>query len=185
MGQKKTPGTNESNIEELADGNDEIAEAIRLYKVITDPQKARAKTVFDAITGGLHEMHLSEGEDYFDARESRLNGIVRENLDAYSIHDFLLLCGVSISKLRESVRVKALSDGGKKGAKSKHELSNELKDWSLKEAKKLKGSPTAKARQLMKMLPDDLHSRLQDAGEKLRDPERVIRDALMKQRKDQ
>jgi hypothetical protein len=83
---------------------------------------------------------------------------------------------------REIKAKKKLSDAGVKGSEIRHALSKELKDWALMEGKKLKGLPTDKARELMKRLPLGIAEKLKEAGDKLKDPERVIRDALAAQR---
>lgn len=83
---------------------------------------------------------------------------------------------------RETKAKQRLSDAGVKGSEIRHALSKELKDWALMEGKKLKGLPTDKARELMKRLPLSIAEKLREAGDKLKDPERVIRDALAAQR---
>ena len=83
---------------------------------------------------------------------------------------------------REIESKKKLSDAGVKGSEIRHAVSKELKDWALMEGKKLKGLPTDKARELMKRLPLHIAEKLREAGDKLKDPERVIRDALAAQR---
>ena len=75
-----------------------------------------------------------------------------------------------------------LAAAGSKGASVKNTLATELKAWAIAEGKKLKGLPTAKARLLMDMLPANLDKKLKEAGDKLKDPQRVIREALVKQR---
>lgn len=160
-----------------------VLEVLELCEEIILPQKERAKTVFDALTSGLPELQLGDGEDYLEAFEQWLNSVIRENLDANSIHHFLLLCGVQISDVRDSLRKQVFSEGGLKGAKVKNALSSELKAWALQEGKKIKGLPAAKARALMRKLPADLLTKLKEAGDKLKDPERVIREALAAQQK--
>ena len=83
---------------------------------------------------------------------------------------------------RETKAKKRLSDAGVKGSEIRHALSKELKNWALSEGMKLKGLPTDKARELMKRLPLGIAEKLKEAGDKLKDPERVIRDALAAQR---
>ena len=96
--------------------------------------------------------------------------------------------GMREAEEREEARMKLASklrsEAGMTGGETRHALSRELKAWALieAEAKKLKGLPADKARELMKMLPDDLSNKLKQAGDKLKDPERVIRDALAVQR---
>lgn len=83
---------------------------------------------------------------------------------------------------REIESKKKLSDAGVKGSEIRHAVSKELKDWALMEGKKLKGLPADKARELMKRLPLHIAKKLREAGDKLKDPERVVRDALAAQR---
>ena len=71
---------------------------------------------------------------------------------------------------------------GSKGAFAKNALTTELKAWAITEGEKLKGHPAAKARVLMDMLPANLDKKLKEASDKLKDPQRVIREALVKQR---
>ncbi len=83
---------------------------------------------------------------------------------------------------RETKMKKMLSKAGAKGSEIRHALSNELKNWALKEGKNLKGHPADKARKLMNRLPSDIDEKIKKAGDKFKDPERVIREALVKQR---
>lgn len=76
----------------------------------------------------------------------------------------------------------ALAKAGAKGGESRHALSNELKNWAVMEGKKLKGHPADKARELMQRLPPDIEKKLEKAGDKFKDPERVVREALARQR---
>ncbi len=86
------------------------------------------------------------------------------------------------SKNRETQAKQRLSVAGAKGGENKNALSNELKNWALKEGKNLKGHPADKARKLMNRLPSDIDEKIKKAGDKFKDPERVIREALAKQR---
>lgn len=64
---------------------------------------ARAKAVFDELTSGLPDIEeQGDGVDYLDAIANRLNSVIRENLDADSIFQFLSLCGVRLADLRAS-----------------------------------------------------------------------------------
>ena len=66
---------------------------------------ARAKAVFDELTSGLPVIEeQGDDVDYLDAIANRLNSVIKENLDADSIFEFLSLCGVRIAKLRASNR---------------------------------------------------------------------------------
>lgn len=91
---------------------------------------------------------------------------------------------IALNSLLEPESASAsLSVAGKLGAEIKHSLSRELKAWAIPKSKFLTGLPAAKARKLMQMLPSDIDKKLKDAGDKFKDPERVIRDALAAQRK--
>lgn len=156
----------------------EVADAIKLCKEITDPQKARAKAVYDELTSGLPALQLGDGEDYLNAHERRLNAVIRENLDAYSIYDFLLLCGVQMNSLRESHRKEQFSTAGKTGSTIKHAPSKALKEWAFEQAtqekfKKLEDMELAK--QLSALIPLHLASASKS-------PQRFIYDALRARR---
>ena len=85
-------------------------------------------------------------------------------------------------KDREAEVKQRLSKAGEDGAKVRHALSTELKAWALRESRSIKGLPADKARELMKKIPALLSIRLKEAGNRLKDPERVIRDALSAER---
>ena len=59
-------------------------------------QQRRAKNVFDELTNGLPDQPNDDKDaDYLTFLSDRMNKVIHDNLDADSIHHFLLLCGVN------------------------------------------------------------------------------------------
>jgi hypothetical protein len=88
-------------------------------------QASRAKKVFEELTSGLPEKPTdNDGIDYLDYATARLNKTIADNLDANSIHEFLLLCGVRIADLRASIR-------GFERAEIRHSMPGGSRDKAL------------------------------------------------------
>lgn len=57
-------------------------------------QKKRAQVVLQELISGLADvLPKTNGVDFFDIISDRINSAIRDNLDADSIYQFLLLCG--------------------------------------------------------------------------------------------
>ena len=98
---------------EVADevGDRNLKQGLQQFKDHQSVQVARAKAVFDELTNGLPDQPNDDKHvDYLDFLSDRLNKVIVDNLDAHSIHEFLLLCGVSIADLRASIAGSARAD---------------------------------------------------------------------------
>lgn len=91
---------------EIADeiGDDDLKESLRQLRAHQSLQVARAESVLRELTSGLPDQSHDGDSDPFDASRNRINLVIRENLDADSIYEFLSLCGVRMADLRASYR---------------------------------------------------------------------------------
>jgi hypothetical protein len=107
MGKKQTDKSVFDIAVEIADeiGDDDLNESVRQLRDHQSLQKARAEAVLQELTSGLPDKPTEDdGIDYLDYVTDRLNKTIADNLDADSIYEFLLLCGVHIADFRDSVR---------------------------------------------------------------------------------
>lgn len=186
---------NESALEELKKSSD-LAMDSSSIKALADLH-AQAQARFKRLIDSAPNVRPECINAICGAYGSLQTGV--SNASESSLHemlDFLLeatlgrgmayaLSPVSHDVIQERININRsniFAAAGSKGANVKNKLSTELKIWAIAEGKKLKGLPAAKARVLMDMLPADLDSKLKNAGDKFKDPERVIREALVKQR---